>query len=224
MKTSTLYQEAHERTHDSTSLAPRLPLPLPLAGLCRNISKSHTVQRASGLSRPLVTQVSRSTRRLALITGSLVVLLLAGCEDPYQHTLNPDYTIHVVSTPKGDVAIPPACPSWATDVTDPFDNQITPQIGCAQARNLALSVEQPADLVRGRDLGPQRGVTAIGSIRRYDNDQTRGLIDPQTQADSALATTTSSTGNSTMTGDVTGGGSSSSASPAAAIASSPTGP
>ena len=88
-------------------------------------------------------------------------------------------------------------------MTDPYDNQLTPQFGCSNARNLALSVERPDDLVHGRELGPQRAATAVGSIRRYDNDQTRGLIDPNTNADSSLAATTSSAPASAMSGDVT---------------------
>ena len=72
------------------------------------------------------------------------------------------------------------------------------------ARNLALQVERPADLVEGRELGPQRGVTAVGAIRRYDNNQTRGLIDPENGADSVAAATTAVTAQSTLTGDVTG--------------------
>lgn len=142
---------------------------------------------------------------------ALLPVLLAAC-DPYPGTLRPDYTIHVVSTPKGDVAVPPECPSWNTEVSDPYDNQPWPQFGCAQARNLALSIERPSDLVQGRDLGPERGVHAVGSIRRYDASQTRGLIDPNTNADSAAAATTSSTAASALSGDITNGGGSSSSS------------
>lgn len=159
----------------------------------------------------------KKTSLLVVMSG---VAFLAGCADPYQPTMRPDYTIHVVSTPNGDKAIPPACPSYATQISDPYDNQPMPQFGCAYMRNLAMSVEQPSDLVHGRDLGPARGVAAVGAVRRYDNNQTRGLIDPNTNADSAVAATTSSAPASALSGDITGGASatsssSSSSSPAA---------
>lgn len=159
-------------------------------------------------------------KKLSLLIFGFGILALAGCEDPYQPTLRPDYTIHVVSTPKGDVALPPECPSWATETTDPYDNQPFPQFGCANARNLALSVEQPSDLVRGRDLGPQRSVTAVGAIRRYDNNQTRGLIDTSTNADSAIAATTSAAPASALTGDITGGAAATSSSSASSSSTS----
>jgi len=153
-----------------------------------------------------------------VILSGLAVLALTACDDPYQRTLRPDYIIHVVSTPKGDVAVPPTCPSWTTALPDPFENQLYPQFGCANARNLALAVEQPDDLVRGRPLGPERGVNAVGEIRRYDNNQTRGLIDPNTNPDSSAASTTSSAAASSLTGDITGGASATAAAPAAAAA------
>jgi hypothetical protein len=158
--------------------------------------------------------------RLSLISLSLGLLALGACADPYAPTPRPDYTIRVISTPKGDAALPPACPSWSTATTDPYDNQLLPQFGCANARNLALAVDRPSDLVRGRDLGPQRGVTAVGSIRRYDNDQARGLIDPNTSADSSVAATTSSAPASAMSGDVTGGAPSTSSSSSSSTTSS----
>lgn len=155
---------------------------------------------------------------LMTLIGSFAV---AACVDPYQPTPHPDYTIHVVSTPKGDVAIPPTCPSWATATTDPYDNQSLPQFGCAYYRNLALAVERPNDLVHGRDLGPMRGVTAVGAIRRYDNNQTRGLLDPNTNPDTAVATTSATTPASSMSGDVTGGASASSSSSTSTSTSTP---
>jgi hypothetical protein len=159
--------------------------------------------------------------RFSLISLALGLLALGACADPYAPTPRPDYTIRVMSTPKGDIALPPPCPSWATATTDPYDNQLLPQYGCANARNLALAVERPSDLVRGRDLGPQRGVTAVGAIRRYDNDQTRGLLYLSTSLDTAVDATTSSSASSPLTGDVTGGASSTSSSSSSSSSSSP---
>ena len=147
----------------------------------------------------------------------LGLTFLSGCQI-YPPTPTPDYTIRVVPTADGMVAIPPECPSWNTAIPDPYDNQPLPQFGCANARNLALMVDRPSDLVHARDMGPSNGVTTVGAIRRYDNNQTRGLIDTDTAADSAIAVTTATTAASTMTGDAAGGSSSSSAAPAAAAA------
>lgn len=135
---------------------------------------------------------------------SIGLLALTGCEDFYVSTLRPDYTIRVTPTPQGSVATAPECPSWNDAGVNPFDNQPLPQFGCANARNLADLVENPDDLVEGRTMGKERGVTLVGSIRRHDNNQTRGLILPTAETSQA-ATTTSSGAASSMTGDVTGG-------------------
>jgi hypothetical protein len=137
----------------------------------------------------------------------VLLLLLAGCDG----TPKPDYTIHVVPSEQGMVAVPPTCPSWVTDIQDPFDHQPYPQFGCSTAQDLAMMVERPEDLVAGRNLGDTRGVPMVGAIRRYDNNQTRGLI--WTSSDpNQTATTTAPTASSSLTGDVTGASSSSASS------------
>lgn len=138
----------------------------------------------------------------ACLTLSLIVL--TGCEI-YPPTPRPDYTIGVVKTSKGLTAIPPQCPSWATNVANPYDNQPLPQFGCANARNLALMTEQPGDLVRGRTLGPTSGVTMVGAMRRYNNNQTRGLIYVSPSVNDAVDVTTAPTSASSMTGEAAGG-------------------
>ena len=134
---------------------------------------------------------------------AFVALALSACDDPYNPTLRPDYVIRVTPTAQGSIATPPPCPSWATEIADPFDNQPAPQFGCANARNLASMIEEPNDLLQGRNLGDSRGVAEVGAVRRYDNNQTRGLIWTGTESNQA-ATTTSSTSSSSLTGDVTG--------------------
>jgi hypothetical protein len=159
------------------------------------------------------------------IFALLGLALLTACADPYPPTPRPDYTIRVTPSDHGLVAVPPPCPSWTTAVTDPYDNQPVPQFGCANARNLAMMVERPEDLVQGRELGPANGTHAVGSMLRYTNDQTRGLlwtgVDPN-----SIATTTSSTASSPISGEVSApssssGSSSGSSSSAAAPAAAP---
>jgi hypothetical protein len=156
--------------------------------------------------------------RLIVLASSL--LALAACVDPYAPTMRPDYAIRVVPTTQGPLAVPPPCPSWNSAITDPYDNQPFPQYGCANARDLALTVENPDDLVEGRALGDARGVTEVGAIRRYDNNQSRGLIWTGTE-DNQAATTTASTGTSAMTGDVTGSAGASASSAATGAAAGP---
>ena len=158
----------------------------------------------------------------AALFGVMVfsVLALSACIDPYDPTPRPDYTIRVVPTAQGSVAIPPACPSWAFDVKDPYDQQPDPQFGCANARNLAAMVENPNDLVSGRPLADSRGVTEVGAIRRYDNNQSRGLIWTGNE-DNQIAATTSAAGSSPLTGDITGGAGAPAAAASSAPASSP---
>ena len=141
-----------------------------------------------------------------------LILVLSACVDLNASTPRPDYTIRVVPTAQGDVAVAPPCPSYATELADPLDNQPMPQFGCASTQNLASMIENPDDLVQGRTLGPARAVTSVGAIRRYDNNQTRGLIIPGAEANQQ-ATTTAPAAASALTGDVTGGAS---AAPAAA--------
>ena len=160
----------------------------------------------------------------------LSLIPLAGCADLYPPTPTPDYSIRVMKTSQGAVALPPNCPSWVSDVRDPYDNQPDPQFGCASARNLALMAERPTDIVEGRDLGDTRGVKLVGAIHRYDNDQTRGLIYISPSPDNSVDITTSSTAASPITGDVTGNntpsssGSASSSSPSSSTSSSSSGP
>jgi len=144
--------------------------------------------------------------RLPIILVSLAVLLLAACSSPYPPTPKPDYTIRVIQTPNGMVAVPPPCPSWVNDTSNPYDNQPLPQFGCANARNLAMMVERPEDLTQGRPLGPTSGVTSVGSMVRYNNNQTRGLIWTG-QEPNQMSATTASTATSAMTGEMTSGSS-----------------
>src|ERR1700733_3647894 len=113
----------------------------------------------------------------------------------------PDYTIQVVPAANSHAAqaIPPECPRWSDNDLNFFDNQPLPQFGCADARNLAIMVDNPEDLLQGRNPGPANGVTTAGAIIRYNNNQTRGLIDLQEQPNTSPAATTAPAANSKLT-------------------------
>ncbi len=140
----------------------------------------------------------------------------------YDPTPTPDYRIKVMQTPEGMVAIPPTCPGYAEAVKDPYDNQPMPQFGCASARNLALMADRPSDIVKPRDLGPTSGYPMVGSVMRYNNGQTRGLIYPSASTDTAVDVTTSSSATSSISGDITGGLSGQSTSSSSSSSSSTT--
>jgi type IV pilus biogenesis protein CpaD/CtpE len=131
------------------------------------------------------------------------LMALVACEDMYPPTPRPNYTIRVEPTASGSVAIPPECHSWNEAVANPLDSQPLPQFGCATARNLASLADNPNDLVEGRTLGHSRAVLSVGAIRRYDNNQTRGLIMPVSET-SQVAATSATTATSSMSGDATG--------------------
>jgi hypothetical protein len=143
---------------------------------------------------------------LILVTS---VLGLAGCGPT---TPSPDYAIRVVPSSDGRsaMAIPPDCPRWSDNENNFFDNQPFPQFGCADARNLAAMVERPEDLLHGRELGPASGVLTAGSIVRYNNNQTRGLLSPSQQPDNSVDVTTAPSANSGLTGETPESGSSAS--------------
>jgi len=115
----------------------------------------------------------------------------------------PDYTIRVepATDGQGFVALPPPCPAWTDNPATTLDNQPLPQFGCADARNLALMVDRPEDLLQGRPLGPASGVTAAGTIIRYENNQTRGLIYISPSSDNSIDVTSAPSANSGLTGE-----------------------
>ncbi|MFY9288657.1 MAG: CpaD family pilus assembly lipoprotein [Alphaproteobacteria bacterium] len=151
-------------------------------------------------------------KTLALLSTTL---LLVGCA-VYEPTVKPDYSIRVMPKPNGGMtAIAPTCASWSLANKNPYDNQPDPNFGCASARNLAMIVERPEDLIKGRDSGNSHGVMAVGAMRRYYNNQTRGLLDTDTAPDMSVAATTAPSAASSLTGDVTGGGAPAAAAPPA---------
>ena len=59
----------------------------------------------------------------------------------------------------------------------PYFNEgvITPPPGCATATNLAAMVEDPNDLIMGREAGPTDAVTAVRAVNRYRAGETADL-------------------------------------------------
>lgn len=61
----------------------------------------------------------------------------------------------------------PRCPNWSKPShRDPL-NQPSSNFGCSTTANLGLMVADPADLVRGRRLGPADGTAMMQALQRY---------------------------------------------------------
>jgi pilus assembly protein CpaD len=61
----------------------------------------------------------------------------------------------------------PNCPDWSRDPAFDARNLPLANLGCATAVNLGLMIADPADLVRGRGLGPADGEREAEAIERY---------------------------------------------------------
>lgn len=61
----------------------------------------------------------------------------------------------------------PGCPDMSDSLLGNFDNRTHSNFGCATAVNLGLMVEDPHDLLRGRDLGPMEGRYAARGAYAY---------------------------------------------------------
>jgi type IV pilus biogenesis protein CpaD/CtpE len=97
--------------------------------------------------------------------------------------------------------VPTECPAWSYNDINLLDNKPLPQFGCATARNLALMVDRPQDLLEGRPSGNASGVLAAGSILRYNNNQTRGLVYIAPQSDNSVDATTAPSATSALSGE-----------------------
>jgi type IV pilus biogenesis protein CpaD/CtpE len=95
-------------------------------------------------------------------------------------TTSPDYSIKLAPTADGQgyVAMPPACPAWSNNDLNLVDNQPLPQFGCATSRNLAIMVDRPEDLIKGRTPDAANGASSAAAMERYNTNKTTPLINP----------------------------------------------
>ncbi len=122
-------------------------------------------------------RLSRSLPCLALT----VLVLLTGCES--NPTPAVDTRIKLATSPDGKtVALPPECGQWQHGFGEPWQNEPWPNYGCAQAHNLAVTVERPEDLIAPIPSAVSDGVTAASSVDRYRAGKTVPLIDAKSDA------------------------------------------
>ena len=93
--------------------------------------------------------------------------------------------VEVIS--KRYVADTAGCPDWSRPDTIDRANLTSSDFGCATAAALAMSIADPRDLARGRDMGPASGVHSAASIDRYDTDQVKALDQTSTQTEAAVS-------------------------------------
>ncbi len=70
-----------------------------------------------------------------------------------------------------------------------------PEEGCWNAANLALMVVDPADLVRGRRLGPANGRRETLGVETYQDGKLKTLPGQETSSPTVLGVSSSSGGN-----------------------------
>ncbi len=79
------------------------------------------------------------------------------------------------------IATPPRCPDWRKPSNQNPQNSPASNFGCASAVNLALMVEDPGDLLRGRQLGPGDAAGLVHGIQRYRSNLVIPPAEVQTQ-------------------------------------------
>jgi type IV pilus biogenesis protein CpaD/CtpE len=100
-----------------------------------------------------------------------LALAEAGCTDPS-------------ALPVPTAAQP--CPPWVLYPANPYSNANSPYLGCTVAVNMRANAERPADLDRGRPLGPADGQRETLAVETYQ----QGKIKPFTSTTSTTASFT----------------------------------
>jgi len=72
------------------------------------------------------------------------------------------------------------CEDWSNGNSMNASKRDNRYWGCSVNRNLALTLVNPRDLVRGRPLGLASGQTAVGAVRRYYSDKLKPLPESNT--------------------------------------------
>jgi pilus assembly protein CpaD len=80
----------------------------------------------------------------------------------------------------------PECPAWDDLLENYVSNGPTIPLGCANARNLGLMVEDPRDLLVGRTTGPTDAGHEVKAIERYMEDKVKPLPSNNTTSTSSF--------------------------------------
>ncbi len=109
-----------------------------------------------------------------------VIAVLTGCyANPAATPEWPVMVAPAAGQPNRMVAIPPECgPAPATIEKLYGSSWHNPYLGlgCSQARNLAVQIEEPHDLLTGRSLGPADAERQSLAIQNYRNGEEKDLM------------------------------------------------
>jgi pilus assembly protein CpaD len=103
------------------------------------------------------------------------------------------------------VATPPACPDWSGSPATPHFNTPSANFGCATQTNLSLMVDNPRDILIGRNLGPADAEPAIDSVRRYREGKVKPLLAGPQSSSGGAGGSSSGMGASSGGGGAPGG-------------------
>lgn len=100
---------------------------------------------------------------LSLMVFAGALLFLTGCAAdayvPVEKTATYDASMHA--------AVPPhPCPDWSHAADVNYDNSLHSNYGCAVNNNIAVQLENPRDLVKGR--GSKGGFDLEGNVRTIE--------------------------------------------------------
>jgi pilus assembly protein CpaD len=136
-----------------------------------------TVQALGGLGDPSTTH--------ATIEGATTAAMRSGAVRFLQGFGVPRANIGFSSVPVQGAGVslvlsrftvtPPECPAWDDLLENYLSNGPTVPLGCANARNLNLMVEDPRDLLVGRTTGPTDATHEVKAIDRYMEDKVKPL-------------------------------------------------
>lgn len=123
-------------------------------------------------------------KKIGLACSTLILSSLLGACHTTTPTPHVDTRIKLMPSADGKkmIALPPECGQWQDQLGDPWQNNPWPNFGCATARNLAVAVETPEDLITPHQLGEADGVTTASAVDRYRAGKTKPLIDAKAES------------------------------------------
>lgn len=88
--------------------------------------------------------------------------------------------VRLAAVPQGELRLTidrysasvPECPNWSKAPGNDLSNTLPSDFGCATATDLAATIVDPGDLIRGRDLQGAFGDPAVAAVQRYRTGKT----------------------------------------------------
>lgn len=116
-------------------------------------------------------------RALVILSSALA---LAGCSaNPTERVEWPVTVAPAAGNPQRLVAVPPECgpvPATVDDLHGTAWHNPQLGLGCSQARNFALQVENPRDLLSGRPAGAPDAEREAAAVARYHKGEEKDLM------------------------------------------------